>query len=94
MKLSDTCPICSKIKEGKFLASSANCCVIQWGVFRVAVLTQHKDYASADTAAEAIDLLGFGDVDLMISDFGESAGHWGLKASTAAPLDDVRLKGE
>lgn len=86
----DNCPVCSRIRKDEVTASGDYCCVIQWGKDRVAVLKDHSDDADADAVEEAIDLLGFDNGNLMLSDFGEAAGHWGIKA---VPADEIAALG-
>ena len=92
--LTEHCPVCLKIKEGKIESAGDLCCTIKWADDVVAVLSGHKDHATIEETGEALDLLGYGDGKLVISDFEEAAGHWGLRSVSKTRQGNSKVGGK
>lgn len=92
--LAEHCPVCLKIKEGKIERAGDLCCTIKWADDVVAVLSEHRDSATVEETGEALDLLGYTEGKLVISDFEEAAGHWGLRSVSKTRQGSSNVGGE
>lgn len=88
-ELIEDCPLCKLIEEGKVSSKGDRCCVLKWGVHRVAVRLSHQDLILADDFTEAFKLLKISGGKYVLKEFGLIAGHGGVEAVPAGEVASI-----